>query len=306
SSILTTAATLALGAPPESSSSLPIAAIAGGSTGVVALLTAALVAVFFLRKRRQASLAALERDLSEEDAPSVPIPPPKPDNVSFSDENTPKADHVSFSDENIGPSSAFPPDSAVPVTPDKSAAALFSGLNQSDVHQQQHPEPRPPSTDKDPSVNPVFDFIASVKKPETSKEAVAPVRGASLQRAAPMTASPPQTGEISRVVSSGGLIAERQARSRIATLSPAELGERLMRMGVGAGLVSALEENNIDGANLLLLTDADLVAMGIKEWYSRDLVLRKVANLVTSEKERVEQGLTASTGRLDRLPTYAP
>ncbi|KAJ3109032.1 hypothetical protein HDU96_007346 [Phlyctochytrium bullatum] len=229
--------------------------------------------------------------MRENGVPPVPVPPPI-------------SDAIPLSSESVGPSSSSSaPVSTVPALPEKSARALFYGINQNDTRQQRT-EPLASSVDKD--TTPGFNYFGKSKKPETSEEFVAPERGASMQWVAAVTASPTQAGVLSRVVTSCSVSDEMQARSRIATLSPAELGERLMRMGVGPGLVSALEESHINGANLLLLTDADLVAMGITEWYSRDLVLRMVANMVTSEMERVEQGLTASTSRLDRLPTYAP
>ncbi|KAJ3106032.1 hypothetical protein HDU96_008363 [Phlyctochytrium bullatum] len=75
-------------------------------------------------------------------------------------------------------------------------------------------------------------------------------------------------------------------------------------MGVGAGLVSALEEHSVDGARLLALTDADLVGMGIEQQYSREIVLRAVTYITVQERERVD--MMAATGmRGEELPQYS-
>ncbi|KAJ3095449.1 hypothetical protein HDU96_001162 [Phlyctochytrium bullatum] len=92
----------------------------------------------------------------------------------------------------------------------------------------------------------------------------------------------------------------REARSRISALSSAEVAEELLRMGVGPGLASALEA----GADLLTLSDVDLLAMGIQEWYSRDLVLRTIAYILASEQHHLAQmGEISRTG--DNLPMYS-
>ncbi|KAJ3094561.1 hypothetical protein HDU96_001567 [Phlyctochytrium bullatum] len=98
-------------------------------------------------------------------------------------------------------------------------------------------------------------------------------------------------------------VAEREARTWIASLSPAEAGERLMSIGLGPGLVSALEENGIDRANLLTLTDADLAAIGIDELYSREMVLRAVACMTASERQRIER-TAATLSVAEALPLY--
>ncbi|KAJ3112702.1 hypothetical protein HDU96_004249 [Phlyctochytrium bullatum] len=98
----------------------------------------------------------------------------------------------------------------------------------------------------------------------------------------------------------------RDAMLRVARMSPAEVGEQLLAMGVGPALVAALEDNGIDGSRLFALTEADLVSMGIGERYSRDLLLRAARNVVARAQEQggrpVSVALTSGSG--DPLPRY--
>ncbi|KAJ3118026.1 hypothetical protein HDU96_004265 [Phlyctochytrium bullatum] len=97
--------------------------------------------------------------------------------------------------------------------------------------------------------------------------------------------------------------AGREARSIVGAMPPAEVAQKLLAVGVGAGLVSILQENRIDDVNLLTLTDADLVALGIDEWYSRDLILRTAAYILSREQELVEQrGARPSSSEMDEVP----
>ncbi|KAJ3106029.1 hypothetical protein HDU96_008360 [Phlyctochytrium bullatum] len=188
----------------------------------------------------------------------------------------------------------IPGTASLPI-PEKSFEALFSGVR--DCFQPaNHPRPRadqrpvsaeqllPPKVDAD---------AEDLHKPEESD---ARTRGRSAAAIQPLQL---QEGGSSRVDS-----AEREARSRIAALTPAETGERLMRMGVGAGLVSALEEHNVDGARLLGLTNADLVAMGIEELYSREIVLRAATYILSREREHVGTATTTLIAD-DGLPQYS-
>ncbi|KAJ3111138.1 hypothetical protein HDU96_005945 [Phlyctochytrium bullatum] len=83
-----------------------------------------------------------------------------------------------------------------------------------------------------------------------------------------------------------------------------KVGEELLRIGFGSNLVSTLEENHINGADLLALTDSDLLAMGIVELYTRNLVLRTIAHILMREPDRLEQMAAASSKIGDDLPTY--
>ncbi|KAJ3095448.1 hypothetical protein HDU96_001161 [Phlyctochytrium bullatum] len=102
-----------------------------------------------------------------------------------------------------------------------------------------------------------------------------------------------------------GTAPEREARSRIAALSPSDVGEELLRIGFRSVLVSTFEESEINGADLLALTDSDLLAMGIVELYTRNLVLRTIAHVLMREPERLEQMTSASRRTGDDLPTYS-
>ncbi|KAJ3114827.1 hypothetical protein HDU96_001570 [Phlyctochytrium bullatum] len=149
---------------------------------------------------------------------------------------------------------------------------MFSNINNPEAGTQHRAEPQPPS--------PTPKIIFASSSSEKPKVPIAPARGQSFVR----TASP---------LDISGVRAEREARSRVGLLSAAEVGERLLRLGIGAALVSALEENNIDGPNVLTLTDSDLVGMGIQERYSRELILRAITYVVAVILERDgEQKLT--------------
>ncbi|KAJ3114828.1 hypothetical protein HDU96_001571 [Phlyctochytrium bullatum] len=144
------------------------------------------------------------------------------------------------------------------------------------------PLPAPASRGTQPP-SPTPKMIFASSSSEKLKVPIAPARGQSFVR----TASP---------LDVSGARAEREARTRVGLLSAADVGERLLRLGVGAAL-----KNNIDGPNLLALTDADLVGMGIQERYSRELILRAIACVVAGEREQI--GTTA--GRAEELPSHS-
>ncbi|KAJ3104870.1 hypothetical protein HDU96_008779, partial [Phlyctochytrium bullatum] len=186
----------------------------------------------------------------------------------------------SFAHDVDAPPAPAPPAVATRVMAEKSSATMFHHVPPAH-HTEPHPpsvavEPRPPSTVVDPWT-----------------------RGAAEKAAyRPPTA-------VAKGREADGMRAEREARSRIEVMAPTEVGEMMMRMGVGAGLVAALEEHEIDGGRLLALTDADLVAMGIQEWYSRDLVLRTAAYVLASEVERGKSSRGGGVSRREGLPTYS-
>ncbi|KAJ3102231.1 hypothetical protein HDU96_009713, partial [Phlyctochytrium bullatum] len=287
-------------AQPSSSSNSTLAVIASALGGTLLLLTITIIAAFFLRKRRAARrLASLEQDL----------PPLK---------SSPDRPLTSQNSQNTDLLSARPRAASLP-TPGKPAIALFLGLTET-------PQDSDPSLALQAPEKPAGALFTDVKE---SREAAAqqPVRAelrprpvfadssstftptavtSSSEQSDPVRPARSATTSTQRTigVSGGGIAAERAARSRIAVLSPVEVGEELLRMGVGPGLVSALEENGVSGGKLLVLTNAELLAMGIQEWYSRDLVLRTIPNLVASEQERVERTASIS-GRGEDLPTYS-
>ncbi|KAJ3110022.1 hypothetical protein HDU96_006964 [Phlyctochytrium bullatum] len=115
------------------------------------------------------------------------------------------------------------------------------------------------------------------------------------------TVDPRRTGNSLQIGSGGDITVSRDAR--IAALSPGELAEKLSRIGLGPNLVSILQENAIAGADFLALTDADLIRMGIQEWYARDLVMRTIAYMQASEAEPQEQIVPLSRIGEDP-PTY--
>ncbi|KAJ3116034.1 hypothetical protein HDU96_010572 [Phlyctochytrium bullatum] len=59
----------------------------------------------------------------------------------------------------------------------------------------------------------------------------------------------------------------------------AQVGERLMGLGVGPGLAAALEDHGVDGVSLETITAEALVGMGIAEPFSRHVVLQAVEYL---------------------------
>ncbi|KAJ3104868.1 hypothetical protein HDU96_008777 [Phlyctochytrium bullatum] len=141
-----------------------------------------------------------------------------------------------------------------------------------------------------------FDFTVDGKS--------AYLTGSASAASAVMSSSPRMGGGSSGTGPSVVVNPDREARSRVSALAPVEVGQRLVAMGVGEGLASLIVANNIDGANLLALNDPDLLAMGVQDWHSRDLILRAVAYILASEKAQVEQ-MVALGGRADHLPMYS-
>ncbi|KAJ3091379.1 hypothetical protein HDU96_003084, partial [Phlyctochytrium bullatum] len=292
-------------ATPSTTTDPPLAAIAGGIVGAL-LLTTICIALFVLHKRRQAQrLANLQKDLA---------PPQASLDRPLASRNT------------SAPGAASLPDAGKP------AVALFTGLTDLQRGDSQRHARAEFSTAKDPSrtvsgsEKPAGDLFTGLKEFQTDiqlSEELQPLPGPSSAPIPAASTSSPKPGEhvdqrrgkqiapperetIAAIPQTsggmgGGISAERTARSRIAALTPAEVGEELLRMGVGPNLVSALE--GVNGMELLALTNADLLTMGIQEWYSRDLLLRTISNMESSEQERLEQMATTS-GRGDELPTY--
>ncbi|KAJ3106028.1 hypothetical protein HDU96_008359 [Phlyctochytrium bullatum] len=261
------------------------------------LVTAAIIALIFVKKRRAANPPNQDKDLKVDGNP--PTAQPQPPMTNF--------DVPPTSENAYLPS--VPPSAPLSPPSEKSPHALFSELRYPQrpgqpplrVEQAQPPSisaAPPPSRKKEMdavvSEKPIIEMDASVSgKPMVL---VAPARGQSLGGANIAQ----QRGGSSMAVSR-----ESEPLSLLASLSSVEVGERLLRIGVGPGLVSALEENNvINGANMLTLTDADLVAMGINEAFSREIVLRAFASIAESERERIERAATASM-RGEGLPQYS-
>ncbi|KAJ3106030.1 hypothetical protein HDU96_008361 [Phlyctochytrium bullatum] len=273
---------------PSKSSGPPVAAIAGGVVGGLLLVTAAIIALIFVKKRRAANPPNQPKDLKVDG--THPAAPPQPPTANF---DAPPAFENAYLPSVPASAPLAPP-------PEKSPHALFSELRypqrpgQLPLRVDQAPQPsRKKEMDAVVSEKPIIEMNASVSgKPMVL---VAPARGQSLGGANIAQ----QRGGSSMVVSR-----EREPLSLLASLSSAEVGERLLRIGVGPGLVSALEENNVNGANMLALTDADLLAMGINEVYSREIVLRGVASIVEGERERIERAAIASM-RGEGLPQYS-
>ncbi|KAJ3095450.1 hypothetical protein HDU96_001163, partial [Phlyctochytrium bullatum] len=150
------------------------------------------------------------------------------------------------------------------AAPRKSPITLVLDLNdsrQTDGPQSSRAEQRPPS--QEPLTLPTV--TASPSEPSEDHQQTrekSPSRIGANTHLAPGSVT--QTGGSSGTSSGGDTALAREARLRIAALSPAE----------------------------------------VAEWYSRDLVLRAVAYVLASQRERVEQ--MASTWRMgDDLPTYS-
>ncbi|KAJ3094219.1 hypothetical protein HDU96_001774, partial [Phlyctochytrium bullatum] len=119
------------------------------------------------------------------------------------------------------------------------------------------------------------------------------------------SAAPAAPAAASAAASGSDAWAERAARTAVAAMSAAEVRESMLAMGVGPGLVSALEENDIDGASLLALTDEELRAMGIGEWYSRHLLLRTAEFMVEREMRRIQRVSATPSKSGEFLPRYS-
>ncbi|KAJ3104774.1 hypothetical protein HDU96_008825 [Phlyctochytrium bullatum] len=182
---------------------------------------------------------------------------------------------------------------AAPMVPG-SAAIPLAEKSASNMFTLSYPPRRGDTEQRWPRVEPTppEDAGSSMKKLDgvfKVAQPVPPTRGKSLRAGLDMS------------MQAGGMGAESKARANISNLSPAEVGERLLQMGIGPGLVAALEENHVDGSRLLVLSDVDLVAMGIMERYSRTLLLNTAGYILASEEERVEQSTASGAGE---LPLY--
>ncbi|KAJ3110021.1 hypothetical protein HDU96_006963 [Phlyctochytrium bullatum] len=182
----------------------------------------------------------------------------------------------------------------------KSIIALFLDPNDPRYNNSQarpRAEQRPPSASEEPLTLPTFYATAVTMESKELKKSFAGVDRDSKTRGALESGATVSPQRMSKSLS-------REGRSRISALSPAEVGEELSRMGLGSNLVSILQENGVRGADLLALTNADLIRMGIQEWYARDLVMRTIAYMQTSEEEH--QDLMVPLSRIgDDPPTYS-
>ncbi|KAJ3104002.1 hypothetical protein HDU96_009079 [Phlyctochytrium bullatum] len=84
-----------------------------------------------------------------------------------------------------------------------------------------------------------------------------------------------------------------KANASIAALSVAELSQRLLAIGIAAGLVTALADNGVDGVRFLNLTDDEFQNMGVHMDVSREALQQ---NLMDDELSRIdpEAGLAAA------------
>ncbi|KAJ3088058.1 hypothetical protein HDU96_004259, partial [Phlyctochytrium bullatum] len=195
------------------------------------------ITVFFLRKRRAARrLASLEKDL----------PPLK---------SSPDRPLTSQNSQYTDPLSARPRASSLP-TPGKPAIALFLGLTDTPQDSDLSLALRAPGKPADSLFTEVKESReAATQQPLRAELRPRPVFADSSSTFTPtaVTSSSEQRDPVRPArssttstrlrsgVSGGGIAAERAALSLIASLSPADVGEELLRMGVGPGLVSALE-----------------------------------------------------------------
>ncbi|KAJ3090814.1 hypothetical protein HDU96_003296 [Phlyctochytrium bullatum] len=250
---------------PPSPTPLPIAPIAGGAAAAaLVLLIASILFVTFLRRRRQKPTlpplptytSSTPTGLSPSPAPTTPAPTaytkPKP-----------------AIDPTTGISSPHWTTFVTPIPSEKSSSALFTGstttrsagfstvMTRSDT-----------ATSSGAGDSKLGGAVGDVKRGEAVESEVKLMPVEPLQGPSP-SPSP-------------------AARARIKALTPTEVGEALMGMGVGPGLAAALEDHGIDGVRLLQLTDAELVGMGISDRFQRELVVRSAGNLVAREVEKME------------------
>ncbi|KAJ3103953.1 hypothetical protein HDU96_009085 [Phlyctochytrium bullatum] len=93
----------------------------------------------------------------------------------------------------------------------------------------------------------------------------------------------------------------------VSALTPEQVSEQLLALGVGPALVAALEDHRVDGARLLALDDAHLQAIGIEQPYSR-LIILGAAQQVAASNGAISRRLGApaggAMGGAEQLPTY--
>ncbi|KAJ3110836.1 hypothetical protein HDU96_006245 [Phlyctochytrium bullatum] len=123
---------------------------------------------------------------------------------------------------------------------------------------------------------------------------------------APQQAPNAGRGEKSRFFNEGpsggsGQLNEMALRS-LRPLTPSEVSEKLMAMGVGAALVAALEDDGVNGARLPLLDDRQLVALGIDQPISRQLILQAVQAVIQNAGQGVGSG--SGMNEVEDLPRY--
>ncbi|KAJ3109332.1 hypothetical protein HDU96_007265 [Phlyctochytrium bullatum] len=282
-----------LDAAGTSSSAPPVAAIAGGTAGFLVLAAVAAIAAFLVHRRRRSERdiikAALAPDLAPMPPPAAPDPAaPEP---AAADKRLPPLPQVL-----VIPGSVAKPTS--PQQPEKSGYGLemFQHVQRSPGGPQR--EPRPPSAEEVKAM-----VVVSEKKADFQAMVVLPDKPVDVKPMVILPMAPPRTNSLYNAVKAKAVSASNARR--VSALSASDVSERLLTMGVGAALVAALEDNHVNGARLLSLHDGDLVAIGIKESTSRDLVLRAVGHVIADSEQRHVDPAGSRRTEPEALPEYS-
>ncbi|KAJ3104608.1 hypothetical protein HDU96_008860 [Phlyctochytrium bullatum] len=271
---LTTRNPIDMSSSTSSESSPPIAVIAGGVAGGLLLTIAVIVALVFLNRRRRTKPD--DSPLAQPSVASRPIPVP-------ADTGFP-APPLSTRTANPAPNEKA--DASGPGSLWASNGWMAAGA-------------LPATASKVVPAVPVAEISGATVFPQDRKPGSSSGRPADANRSAAAAdirggGSAVPTRELPKTMTP-----ERAAAQiLVAAMTPAQVGERLMAMGVGPALAAALEDHQVNGARLLQLQDSDLVRMGINDEFQRELVLRSASHVVSWQEDKIRRG--GSMARSDK------
>ncbi|KAJ3099520.1 hypothetical protein HDU96_010683 [Phlyctochytrium bullatum] len=267
----------------NSASGLPILPIAlGVSLGAVVVI-AVIVVGLLLWRRRQNDLQREQHDHNHQRKPILHPPPHYSDQLNFSEIQHPLT-------RSSGPRSMV-------EQPIEFTGRTLSPTTSSYVHTERASSVPQLSEPVNEKAGQLFSSASMSSGSSFSRDI--PARGSSI-------AKPP-------------IALQRTAPPHVLAMSPAQVSELLMKMGVGPALASALEDSGIDGKSLATVTDYDLQRMGLEQPISRHMVLQVIEHILSgavapnvafrssasglSERTRFTLAGARKTGS-DELPQY--